>query len=74
MMTALARKIKRKQQLKFYKEFKKSMKKFKKEVQCSVCHRPPAPGEKVDDWHIDRNSEKIDLICVGCYEEGFRDV
>lgn len=70
-MASLARKIKRKQLLaarkKFMKDFKRSMSKFKKQVTCTKCGRPPHAGEKIDNWHIDKYSEKIDLICTDCY-------
>ena len=67
-MTLFDRKVKRKQKLKLLKDFKKSMKNFKKMVKCSKCSRTPSPGEKVDEWHLDQYSEKIDLICVNCHE------
>ena len=71
---SIHRKIKRKQQLKMFKDFKKSMKKFKKAVHCSVCQRFPREGEKIDDWHINKDSENIGLCCVECYEEVLTDV
>lgn len=64
------RKIRRKQQKQFMKDFKKSMKKFKLQVKCSVCGRRPEEGEKIDDWRIDKDSNGIDLICTNCYSEG----
>ncbi len=70
-MGSFARKVKRKQFIaarkKFMKDFKESMSKFKKQVTCSKCGRPPRPEEKIDNWHIDKYSEKIDLICTDCY-------
>ena len=73
-MASFGRKVKRKQLVaarkKFMKDFKKSMSKFKKQVVCSKCGRAPEPGEKIDDWHIDKYSENIDLICTHCYDEG----
>ena len=70
-MASFLRKLKRKQLVaarkKFMKDFKRSMSKFKKQVTCSKCGRAPYPGEKIDDWHIDKYSEKIDLICTDCY-------
>ena len=70
-MGSFARKIKRKQfveaRKKFMKDFKSSMSNFKKQVVCSKCARGPRDGEKIDDWHIDKYSEKIDLICTDCY-------
>ena len=72
-MGSLTRKIKRRQLLKarkqFMKDFKKSMSKFKKQVACVTCGRPPRPGENIDNWHINKYSEKIDLICTDCYNE-----
>ena len=68
-MTSFTRKIKRKQDLAFTKIFKKSMKKFKEMVKCSRCARTPLEGEKIDNWHIDKNTENIDLICEECYSE-----
>lgn len=67
-MASATRKIRRKQDIAFKKEFNKSMKKFKKMVRCSQCFREPIRGEKIDDWHIDKYSEKIDLVCDQCYE------
>lgn len=66
----LARKIKRKQQGAFMKEFKKRMKHFKKMVVCSSCGRPPHQGENIDDWKIDKTSENINLICTDCFTPG----
>jgi formate-dependent nitrite reductase cytochrome c552 subunit len=66
---SFARKLRRKQQQKFFKDFKKSMKKFKRQVSCSKCGYVPVEGEKIDDWHIDKYSESIDLICTSCYNQ-----
>lgn len=70
-MGSFARKVKRKQFLQarkqFMKDFKSSMSKFKKQVACATCGRPPRQGEKIDEWHVDKYSEKIDLICTECY-------
>ena len=72
-MGSFARKIKRKQfvaaRKKFMKDFKSSMRNFKKQVVCSKCGRLPREGEKIDDWHIDKYSDNIDLICTDCYTE-----
>ena len=72
-MASFARKLKRKQfvaaRKKFMKDFKSSMSNFKKQVVCSACTRPPREGEKIDDWHIDKYSDNIDLICTDCYTE-----
>ena len=66
-----ARKLKRKtmvvQRKQFMKDFKSSMRNFKKQVVCSKCGRGPREGEKIDDWHIDKYSDNIDLICTDCY-------
>ncbi len=70
-MGGFTRKVKRRQMLAarktFMKDFKRAMTKFKKQVTCSVCGREPHKGENIDDWHIDKYSEKIDLICTDCY-------
>ena len=70
-MASFARKLKRKQfvqaRKQFMKHFKSSMKQFKKQVVCSKCTRAPEQGENIDDWHIDKYSDSIDLICTGCY-------
>lgn len=70
---SFARKLKRKQmnqaRKNFMKEFKKTMKKFKKLVRCSSCDREPYPGENIDQWRIDKESENIDLTCTDCFEE-----
>lgn len=70
-MASFTRKIKRKQfvaaRKQFMKEFKNSMRHFKKQVKCSSCGRPPHPGENIDNWHIDQESNNIDLICTECY-------
>lgn len=72
-MTSFARKIKRKQlavaKKKFMKDFKNAMKNFKKQVKCSVCDRAPRPGENIDNWHIDQESNNIDLICTECHAQ-----
>ena len=68
-MTSIQRKFARKKQVAFMKEFKKSMKKFKKMVRCSSCQRHPSPGEKIDNWHIDKYSEHVNLICEDCFKE-----
>lgn len=70
-MASFARKLKRKQfvtaRKQFMKHFKASMRQFKKQVVCSQCTRPPEQGENIDDWHIDKYSDNIDLICTDCY-------
>ena len=71
-MTSFARKLKRKNfvsaRKKFMKDFKNSMRHFKKQVKCTVCGRSPYPGENIDDWHLNKESENIDLICTECYD------
>jgi len=64
----LKRKLERKQMTSFFKQFKKRMKQFKSMVRCTVCERPPAPGENIDSWRIKQQSENIDLVCVDCHE------
>ena len=70
-MASFARKVKRKQLVlqrkQFMKHFKKSMKEFKMQVKCSACGRPPLEGENIDGWHINQESNNIDLICTDCY-------
>ena len=77
-MSSFLRKIRRGQQKTFMKDFKKSMRNFKKQVVCSECGRPPHPGENIDNWHINQKSNNIDLICSDCYvdeeEETLEDV
>lgn len=51
----------------FFKDFKTQMANFKKQVKCSACGRVPREGENIDDWHINKESENIDLICTDCY-------
>lgn len=69
-MASFSRKIRRKQfveaRKRFMKDFKKSMRNFKKQVKCVTCGRPPNPGENIDNWHIDQESNNIDLICPAC--------
>jgi len=80
MMASFARKIKRKNIVRarkqFMKDFKKSMLKFKKQVKCSKCGYHPESGENIDDWHINKESNNIDLVCTKCYSEAgeFKDV
>ena len=68
-MASFARKIKRKQfvaaRKKFIKDFKTSMRSFRKQVVCSKCGRPPHEGENIDDWHIDKYSDNIDHCSYG---------
>lgn len=70
-MGSFSRKLKRKQfkaaRKKFMSDFKRSMREFKKQVKCSRCGYHPIPGENIDDWHIDQESNNIDLICTKCY-------
>jgi hypothetical protein len=72
-MASFAKKLKRKQfviaRKKFMKDFKSSMANFKKQVVCSKCDRAPAEGENIDNWHIDKYTNNIDLICTDCYTE-----
>ena len=70
-MASFARRLKRKHLVsarkEFMKHFKKTMKQFKNQVVCSSCGRPPLPGENIDKWHIDQESNNIDLICTECF-------
>tara|TARA_Y100000310_G_C20297477_1_gene630114 strand:- start:48 stop:272 length:225 start_codon:yes stop_codon:yes gene_type:complete len=66
---SFARKFRRRQQKDFMKTFKKSMKDFKLQVRCSACGIEPDEGQKIDDWHINKDSNGIDLICTDCYTE-----
>lgn len=70
-MASFAKKLKRQKfvaaRKKFMKDFKSSMLNFKKQVACTKCGRLPREGEKIDNWHINKYSEKIDLICTECY-------
>ena len=70
-MTSFTRKIKRKKfvaaRKQFMKHFKETMMNFKKQVKCSNCGREPIQGENIDNWHINQQSENIDLICPECY-------
>lgn len=72
-MGSFTRKVKRRQMLtarkQFMKDFKRSMKKFRKQVACASCNRTPDNGEDIDNWRIEKHSEKIDLICPQCYGE-----
>jgi len=72
-MASFARKMKRKQfvaaRKQFMKDFKKSMKHFKRQVKCTSCDRPPHEGENIDNWHIDQESNNINLICTECYTQ-----
>ena len=63
----LSRKLKRKQQGIFMKEFKKKMKEFKKIVKCSNCGKAPTENENIDDWKINKSSEDLDLLCLDCF-------
>jgi len=72
-MASFAKKLKRKQfvmaRKKFMKDFKTSMANFKKQVVCSKCDRAPVEGENIDNWHIDKYTNNIDLVCTDCYTE-----
>ncbi|MDB4348877.1 hypothetical protein OAA64_00980 [bacterium] len=65
------RKIKRKQmnaaKKQFMKDFKARMLNFKKQVKCSKCDRAPEKGGNIDQWHINKESENIDLVCTECF-------
>jgi hypothetical protein len=53
----------------FMRDFKERMESFKRQVKCTVCDRQPNEGENIDNWHINKQSENIDLICTNCYTE-----
>ena len=76
-MGSFSRKLKRKQfvqqRKEFMKHFKESMKNFKMQVKCSSCDRPPAEGENIDQWHINKESENIDLVCPECVSEQLKE-
>ena len=63
---SFARKMMRKRKLKFMKDYRKSMKNFRKNVKCSECGTTPPPGEKIDQWTLTKNEEEINLICTDC--------
>ena len=77
-MGSFTRKLKRKHMIatrkKLFKDFKSQMAKFKKQVKCSKCGRFPEEGENIDNWHIDQESNNIDLICNYCYNESETEV
>jgi hypothetical protein len=66
-----SRKVKRKAfamaRKEFMKDFKTQMTNFKRQVKCTECNRQPVEGESIDDWHVNKYSENIDLICTSCY-------
>jgi transcription elongation factor Elf1 len=61
-----ARKIMRKRKLKLMKDYRKSMKNFRKNVKCSECGVGPPPGGKIDQWTLAKRDEAINLICTDC--------
>ena len=69
----LLRKVRRKAYVgarkQFMRDFRKRMENFKKQVKCTVCDRQPSEGENIDNWHINKQSENIDLICTNCYNK-----
>tara|TARA_Y100000592_G_scaffold101037_1_gene184817 strand:+ start:45529 stop:45753 length:225 start_codon:yes stop_codon:yes gene_type:complete len=67
---SLDRKLKRKRAKEFAKSFKKTMKNFESVVRCVKCDRLPnvVMGEKIDNWHIRKESDKIQLTCPSCKE------
>ena len=71
-MASFSRKIKRRKFVKdrkqFMKDFKDSMRKFKNQIKCTDCGRPPYEGEKIDNWHINKESQNIDLVCLECHD------
>ena len=63
---SFARKMMRKRKLKFMKDYRKSMKNFRKNVKCSECGAGPPPGGKIDQWTLTKKEEEISLICTDC--------
>jgi hypothetical protein len=76
-MAGFDKKFKRKQRVsarkQFMKDFKSQMLSFKKQVKCTKCHRRPEKGEDIDQWHIDKESENIDLVCTDCFDQQIRE-
>jgi transcription elongation factor Elf1 len=70
-MASFSRKIKRKKEVSFKKDIKKTAKTIEKMVRCVSCGRVPdvIHGEKIDDWHINASSSGIMLTCPQCMEE-----
>jgi len=70
-MASLGKKLKRRQLVvarkQFMKDFKSRMLSFKRQVKCSKCDRQPEKEEKIDQWHINKESENIDLVCTTCH-------
>jgi transcription elongation factor Elf1 len=67
-MTSYLKKIKRKKKVDFMKKMKKTMKQFRKMVMCSACGKTPLPGQKIDDWTLERKNDQITLTCTDCAE------
>ena len=70
-MSSLKRKIKRKKTKEFVKSFRKTLKNFESVVRCIGCSRVPnaVMGEKIDNWHISKEGDKIELTCPSCKEQ-----
>ena len=70
-MSSLKRKLKRKKAKEFVKSFRKTMKNFESIVRCVSCSRVPNAimGEKIDNWHIEKEGQKIQLTCPNCKEQ-----
>ena len=63
---SFARRITRKRKLKLMKDYRKSMKNFRKNVKCSECGVRPPPGGKIDQWTLTKREEEIRLVCTDC--------
>lgn len=74
-MGSLDRKLKRKRAKEFAKSFKKTMRNFESIVRCVKCGRLPnvVMGEKIDNWHIKKEADKIELTCPSCKEDSHVD-
>ena len=55
------------------RDFKQSMRKFKSQVLCSRCGYKPSPGENIDEWNIEKDSNNISLICTTCILNGLEE-
>lgn len=67
---SINRKFARTKRKRFLKQFKKSMKNFEEIIRCVSCERVPDAigGEKIDNWHIAKSEDSIQLTCPSCME------
>ena len=63
---SLTRKLKRKNNNQAMKTMKKTVKKIKQMVKCTICDRNPNAGEKIDNWNINVAESGITLVCPEC--------